>query len=73
MHVDLVRKYISIVITCKNYEMSFVNLLGWFMKFGWWKPNNPWVFIPKLKQGQLYEQDFTLIFEKWCFLASCIP
>ena len=37
MHVDLVRKYISIVITCKNYEMSFVNLLGWL---GWLNDEN---------------------------------
>ena len=33
------------------------------------KPTNPWVYLSKLKQGQLNEQDYTLIFEKlWSLL-----
>ena len=49
----LARKYINMVITCKNHKNEFVNLLEGLGSLDDGKPTNPWVFISKLKQGLL--------------------
>ena len=55
-------------ITWRNYEKEFDNLLRKINELGWEKPKKPWVFITKLKQGQLKELENDLILEKWWIL-----